>query len=69
MKVWSELKKGNDGLLYSVRYLLDGDELRGLLGAGIVGRVDEVIGMQQVADSIVAGYEKQAFTACGGQIQ
>ena len=41
--VWSETKMGGDGLAYSVRYLLDSEELSGLQAAGLIGSVDEVV--------------------------
>ena len=69
MKVWSEIKEGRDGLTYSVRYLLDAEELNGLQSAGLIGPVDEVIGMQEAADIVMADFEKQQFEACGGTIQ
>ena len=69
MKVYSTTKTGSDGLQYNLRMLLDLCELQGLQSAGIVGQALEVVGMQDVADSLVAGFEKQAFTACGGVVQ
>lgn len=69
MKVWSESKIGTDGLAYSVRYLLDKAELQGLQSAGLIGQVDEVVGMQDVADAVMAGFEKQVYTAYGGVVQ
>ena len=69
MKVWSETKTGSDGLSYSVRYLLDDEELDGLQSAGLVGAVYQVIGMQDAADRLMAGYEKQQFEASGGLVQ
>ena len=68
-KVWSETKTGGDGLVYSVRYFHDDDEIIGLQSAGLIGPVAEVIGMQDVADAVIAGLEKQIYTACGGQVQ
>ena len=69
MKVYSETKTGSDGQLYSVRYLLDAEELFGLQAAKLIGPVDEVIGMQEAADLLMAGFEKQQHQACGGTIQ
>ena len=69
MAVWSEDKTGDDGLVYSVRYLLAREELIGMQQAGIIGPVAEIVGMQDVADSMLAGFEKQAFMACGGVVQ
>lgn len=69
MKVYQEFKTGNDGLAYSVRYLLDSEEVQGLQCAGVIGQVAQIVGMQEVADSVMAGFEKQAYTACGGVVQ
>lgn len=69
MKVYSTIKTGNDGLQYSLRMLLEPSELQGLQSAGIIGNVNEVIGMQEVADSVMAGYQLQMHTACGGLTQ
>lgn len=70
MKVWSEEKMGTDGKVYSIRYLLDSDEVNGLQQAGIVSAdVFEVIGMQRIADVIVADFEKQAYVESGGIVQ
>ena len=69
MKVYSEIKTCSEGLTYSVRYLLDAEELFGLQVAGLIGPVAEVIGMQEAADALMAGFEKQQHEACGGSIQ
>ena len=69
MKVWAEEKAGNDGLIYSIRYLLDSEEVCGLQSAGIIGPVSEIVGMQDAADCLVAGFEKQFYTASGGVVQ
>jgi hypothetical protein len=69
VKVWNELKTGTNGRLYGVRYLLEPQELQGLQSAGIIGEVSEIVGMQQVADTVIADYERQTFTACGGLVQ
>jgi hypothetical protein len=69
MKVYSTTAIGLDGAAYSVRFLLDPAELRGLQRAGIIGAVDEVLGMQDLADALVADMEKQMHTACGGLAQ
>ncbi len=69
MKVWSINQAGRDGKLYSVRYLLTLEELAGLQAAGLIGDVDEVIGMQEAADSVVAMFERDAAVACGGATQ
>lgn len=40
-----------------------------LEGATIVGEVEQIDGMQAVADGIVAMYEREAVLACGGSVQ
>lgn len=69
MIVFGAIKIGSDGKQYGVRYLLTREELAGLQAAGLVGEVDEVIGMQEAADSVVAAFERDAVVACGGAIQ
>ena len=69
MKAYSATLTGNDGLLHNVRYLLDVAELSNLQSVGLVGEVGEIKGMQEVADSLVAGLQKQMYTACGGLVQ
>ena len=51
--VWSETKMGSDGLVYSVRYLLDSEELSGLQAAGLIGSVDEVVGVSFIESACV----------------
>ena len=51
--VWSETKVGNDSLAYSVRYLLDSEELFGLQAAGLIGSVDEVVGVSFIESACV----------------
>ena len=67
--VWSETKKASNGMLYPMRYLHTNEEMDLLQSVGLVGTVHEVIGMQQVADSLVAGLEKEMYTANGGVVQ
>ena len=69
MIVFGAIQRGADGKDYGVRYLLTREELAGLQAAGLVGEVDEVIGMQEAADSVVAAFERDAVVACGGAIQ
>lgn len=69
MIVWGAIKRGTDGKDYGVRYLLTREELAGLQAAGLVGEVDEIVGMRTVADAIVAMYEREAVLACGGVMQ
>jgi hypothetical protein len=64
MKVYSATQTGRDGLLYSVRYLLEPGELAGLQAAGIVpADADEVVGMQGAADGLVAMLERDFWGA------
>ena len=69
MKVYDTEIIGSDGLAYVVRYLLTPEHLAGLQAAGIVGEVDEVVGMQDCANQIVGGLEKQMHAAMGGLTQ
>jgi len=69
MIVWSATDQAADGQIYSVRYLLTPDELAGLQAAGLVGNVEEVVGLQDVADGIVATFERDLVMACGGRVQ
>ena len=66
MKAYSATLTGSDGLRHSVRYLLEEDELISLQSVGLVGDVLEIVGMQEVADTLVAGLQKEFYTACGG---
>ena len=68
-KVWSAPITGRDGHTYAVRYLLTDAELTGLQSAGLIGDADEVVGLQSVADGIVAMYEREAVLVCGGSMQ
>jgi hypothetical protein len=69
MKVYSATAIGLDGAAYNVRFLLEPEELLGLQRAGIVGEVTEVVGMQDLADALLADMEKQMHTAAGGLTQ
>ena len=69
MKVWAEPKTGADGAEYSVRYLLDIEELNGLQSAGIIGPVSEIVGMQEVADCLLAGLKSRFIRLVGGVVQ
>lgn len=69
MLVFSEVRTGQDGAQYSVRHLLTRQELAGLQAAGVVGDVFEVVGMQSVADAVVARFELEAVIASGGRVQ
>ena len=69
MIVWGSIQRGADGKDYGVRYLLTREELAGLQAAGLVGEVEQIDGMQAVADGIVAMYEREAVLAGGGSVQ
>ena len=69
MKVYSTQIVGSNGLVYVVRYLLTPEHLAGLQAAGIVGEVSQVVGMQDCANEIVGGLEKQMHAAMGGLMQ
>lgn len=69
MKAYSTEMQGSDGLTYSVRLLLEPQELAGLQSAGVIGEAHEIVGMQDAADSLVANLQKQYYTATGGLVQ
>jgi len=69
MIVFGAIQTGADGKQYGVRYLLTREELAGLQAAGLVGEVDQIEGLQSVADGIVAMYERDAVLALGRSVQ
>lgn len=69
MKVWSETRIAPSGEAYDVRVLLTDTEAEHLQAVGVVGPLWEVVGMQTLADSVMAEFERQAHTATGGAIQ
>ena len=69
LKVYAGEVVGSDGNSYFVRYLLSPEHLAALQLVSILGEVAEVIGMQDCADQIVAGLEKQMYTSMGGLTQ
>jgi hypothetical protein len=70
MQVFSYQMIGADELQYSVRLLLTPEELRGLQKAMIVPlNVAEVLGMQDVADGLVATMEREMLLLSGGVMQ
>ncbi len=69
MKVWSETRTAPNDEAYDVRLLLTEKEAEHLQAVGVVGPLWEVVGMQTLADSVMAGFEKEAHTATGGAIQ
>lgn len=68
-KVWSVTLKGLDGLTYSLRAMQDLEEMNGLKEAGAIIDFDEIIGMQEASDALMAGFEKQQHEFNGGTIQ
>lgn len=66
LRIYSELKTGNDGKEYGLRHLLSPEELDGLKRAGLVGEVEETVWMQREADEAVARVERDCM---GGRVQ
>ena len=66
---WAEVKAGNDGHAYGVRYLLTREEKDRLQRSGVIGEVAEVVGMQAAADALVAQFERDAMLYEGGSVQ
>lgn len=66
MKCYSYDATGMDGQTYSVRLMLEPLELEVLQRVGIIGEVSEVVGMQATTDALIAGLQKEFYTACGG---
>ena len=70
MKAYSTTATGADGLAYSVRYLLEPDELAGLQAAGLVPMdAAEIVSLQSVVDGLVASFERDCWRAAGGVVQ
>jgi hypothetical protein len=70
MKVYSYSAIGRSGMQYSVRLMLDPQELHHLQAEGLVPLAAvEVVGMQAHADMWCAAMECEAFTASGGLLQ
>jgi len=69
MKVWSETRIALNGAEYDIRLLMTDEEAMHLQKVGVIGPLLEIVGMQSTADSVVAGFEKEAHTATGGAIQ
>ena len=70
MKVFSAAFVLPDKRTFSVRYLLEPEELAGLQAVGLIpNHAFEVVGMQDAADCLLAGLEKQVHAASGGAIQ
>lgn len=70
MKIYSAERTGRDGQAYAIRYLLTADELAGLQTAGLVpADACEVVGLQEVADGVLAGFERDAAVMAGAVMQ
>ena len=65
----AEVTSPLDGRTYGLRYLLTPEEKDGLQLAGLLPDTQEVVGLQKQADQMVAGLEKQMYTALGGVMQ
>ena len=70
MRPFSGTVRGNDGLPYSVRFLLTDDERESLERAGVLP-VDtcEIVGMQSAVDQTCLRFEIHAHLANGGKLQ
>ena len=64
-KVWSQSIRLPDGRVFEVPYLATAEHIKALQDVGLVGEVDEVVGMQAVADAEVAHLEKQLHVDAG----
>ena len=69
MKVWAETRQGTNGLNYNLRAMHNAEEMQGLLDAGAILGFDEIVDMQDMADTVIAGFEKQIYLAYGGVVQ
>lgn len=68
-KVWSQSIRLPDGRVFEVPYLATAEHIKALQDVGLVGEVDEVVGMQAAADAEVAHLEKQLHVDAGGMTQ
>ena len=68
-RVWSQSIRLPDGRVFDVPYLATAEHIKALQDVGLVGEVDEVVGMQDVADAEVAQLEKQFHVDAGGVMQ
>ena len=70
MKAYSATFTLADGRVFSVRYLLDAEELAGLQAVGLIPHdACQVVGMQEAADNLIAHIEAQSYKAFGGVLQ
>ena len=68
-RVWSQSIRLADGRVFEVPYLATAEHIKALQDVGLVGEVDEVVGMQEAADTEIAKLEIDAYAAFGGLIQ
>lgn len=61
LRAYSEGKKGKSGKEFVVRYLLAREHLAGLQAEGLVGDVDEVVGLQDCTDHVVASFRRESY--------
>ena len=58
MKAYSSDQVAADGRCFAVRYLLDPEELHAMQAAGLVpANAVEIVGLQEVVDGLMAGFE------------
>ncbi len=68
-RVWSQSIRLPDGRVFEIPYLATAEHIKALQAVGLVGEVDEVVGMQEAADTEIAKLEIDAYAAFGGLIQ
>ena len=70
MKAYASIQTAANGVVYSVRYLLDAEELQAMQAAGLVPMdAAEIVSLQSVVDGLVASFERDCFRAAGGITQ
>ena len=70
MKPYSAFQTAANGDTYSVRYLLDAEELQALQAAGLVPMdAAEIVSLQSVVDGLIARFERDCYRAAGGVVQ
>lgn len=69
MRAYTETRRGADGREYSVRYLLEPQELAGLQAAGLIGEVCELMAVCDADELLTAAYEQIAYQIEGGVVQ
>lgn len=70
LKVYVELKTGNDGNVYPVRYVMLAEDVKPMQALGLIGpRVVENVTEQEAAAIMQAVAERGEILANGGLIQ